>query len=996
MWDEPLIAPDRLTVARLLRTMGYRTACFGKWHLGFSWPFVGKIPSGFDITVQAAALDWTRRLGGGPVDCGFDYYFGVNIPNQPPYAFLENDHVVGLPTTQYPTISGQQGHWAGPGVAGWDWSQVLPRITTNTVRWIQKTGATGSQPFFLYASLVGPHQPVAPTRQFQGSSRAGDYGDYVQELDWAVGEVLDALEVAGVATNTLVIFTSDNGPDEFAYPRLQQYQHASMGGLRGIKNDIWEGGHRVPFLARWPGNIRSGSTNQQPVCLIDFMRTVADIVGAQLPGNAAEDSVSFLPALLGTNSSGSAGRTMILESGCGQFGIRSNNWMYIDSSTGDGHNPELEPLWFKQERNYVSQSISPALLYDLSGDLAESKNLLSQHFAVANQLQLQLRHQRASSVWGGAGSGDWSASENWIPRGMPYGNDIVYSNAPGLANLSQTLSASLGINSLVLDKSLSADVRLDAANGCALTLANGINLRATNASLRIAAPLFLNQAQLWNIGRGDKLDVQGPLTIRGYELTICGRGNTFIANTVSGHGKLSLRSSGTTVLGSGNSFSGGVEVSGGGVLVARANGALGSGTLLIPNNSTLAIAPGVTLTNPAVIQGFGAEFAGWRAGALLVGRDGNGAYNGNLRISGDTGLQALSTNSILTIGGSIDGNANVGIMAGAGTVVFATNQFYSGETRLDGRLRLAGGDDRLPVNTRVALANSSSAELALDGNRQTIGMLGGGGEQGGNVALGGGALSIVSSGTSSYGGRITGTGTVEKSGPGTWILDGASTYAGATLVRAGRLVVNGSIGNTEVSVAGGALSGGGVVGGPVTVAAGGVLALTVASGGLTITNELVLGPGSSTQVELDSVEATSGRVLGLASVSYGGVLQISNVAPAGIFTNGQSFHLFSSLRGSGNFSTIQPVPGPGLAWRFDPAQGILSVVAPPALRVAALGKNSTAVFWTGRGFHLQVLTNSSGMNTAHGWFDYLGNGTNPVVVPIDVRQRNVFFRLVSP
>lgn len=185
------------------------------------------------------------------MDCRFDYYFGINVPNEAPFVFIENDRTVGVPTVEYATVRGQQGHFGGPGVAGWDWSQALPQITSNTVRWIRNVASSGSlQPFFVYAPLVGPHQPVVPSARFQGTSQAGVYGDYVQELDWAVGRMLDALDATGASANTLVIFTSDNGPDEFAYERLRQYQHASMGPLRGIKSDIWEGGHRVPFLAR--------------------------------------------------------------------------------------------------------------------------------------------------------------------------------------------------------------------------------------------------------------------------------------------------------------------------------------------------------------------------------------------------------------------------------------------------------------------------------------------------------------------------------------------------------------------------------------------------------------------------------------------------------------------------------------------------------------------------------------------------------------------------
>lgn len=1002
MWDEPLIAPERMTVADLLHNNGYRTGFFGKWHLGLSWPFVGAVPDGFDINVTPADIDWTRRIGGGPVDCGFDYYFGINLANQPPYAFIENDHIVGLPTVQYPTATGQQSHWSGPGVPNWDWTQVLPQINSNTVRWIQSAGA-GSQPFFLYASLVGPHQPVVPSAAFQQTSQAGIYGDYVQEIDWAVGELLDALEATGAATNTLVIFTSDNGPDEFAYARLQRYQHASMGELRGIKSDIWEGGHRVPFLARWPGQISGGTTNTQTICLIDLMRTVADMLGVQLPANAAEDSASFLSTLLGTpansliNTTHVTNATHVLESGIGQFGIRSNNWMYIDSGTGDGHDPELEPLWFKQARQYQSSISTPALLYDLSNDIAQRTNLLTAQPLIASQLQAELTHQRASLSWRGGFSAAWDIADNWVPVGLPQGADILYSNWVGLANLNQTLSRAFSVNSIILDTSVPADVRITAGSCGVLTIAGGIDMGHASVNLSIEAPLALSQSQVWNMGLGHELAVGGPVGIDSYRLTFCGSGNARITNTITGSGGLVIRSSGTTVLDARNLFTGGIELSGGGVLKARNNGALGTGILSIPNNSTLEIDRGITLTNEAVVQGFGAKSNGVSCGAISMSNNGWAAYNGQIKLSADAALRADSPDSRLSIGGVISGDANLTIMAGSGAIVFATNQSYTGKTLIEGQVELSGGPDRLPTGTDLVFSNASSAVLYLNGNNQTVGSISGGGGRGGNIVLGPATLTVATVGTSQYDGSISGSGVLEKTGPGKLVLCGTNTYTGRTGVQAGALTIDGVLGGSGIIVQNGALSGYGTIQAPVTIAAGGVLALPLTSSPLTLKNQLVLGQAGATWLELDPVRGRCGAVQGLTSTTYGGHLLVSNAVPAAPFTNGQSFHVFSTVVATGNFSQIDPAPGTGLAWRFDPAKGLLSVMAEPLLQfTAAAGRKWAHLTWPGQGFHLQALTNSLGINSNRGWADYPGGWASPVIIPIDPEQNNVFFRLVSP
>ena len=246
-------------------------------------------------------VDFTKPIADSPITRGFDHYFGTIVPNYPPYCFVEDDHTVGIPTVREGGRN-EQSNIPGPMLPDWKLVGILPELTRHAVKWIEDTAKT-KRPFFLYLPLTSPHFPVVPAPEFKGKSQAGDYGDFVFQTDWTVGQVLDALQRAGVADNTLVIFTSDNGPEVVeinpgAYDRARQFHHYSMGPLRGAKRDAWEGGHRVPFIARWPQKIKAGAVSDETMCHVDFMATVAAILGEKLPDNAAEDSVNALPTLL--------------------------------------------------------------------------------------------------------------------------------------------------------------------------------------------------------------------------------------------------------------------------------------------------------------------------------------------------------------------------------------------------------------------------------------------------------------------------------------------------------------------------------------------------------------------------------------------------------------------------------------------------------------------------------------------------------------------------
>jgi arylsulfatase A len=381
-YSRPLIEPGRLTVASLLQQQGYTTACIGKWHLGLDWPLKkmageNAIPGSELVVdnddglpmVKEERIDFTQPIKGGPCTRGFDYFLGIAASlDMPPYVFIENDHVVSQPTERQGKL---KSGYVRPGAKdpAFRFEEVLPKLTAKSINFIKRQ--TKTKPFFLYFALNAPHTPIAPTAQFKGKSKAGDYGDYVVEVDWVVGKILKALEQRKLAKNTLIIVTSDNGPETLAYPRAKQFHHYSMGDWRGVKRDVWEGGHRVPFLARWPGHIRPGSLSHEIICETDLMATLAAIVGAQLPPNAGEDSYNILPALLSEPSARPIREATVHQSISGKFAIRQGDWVFIDAKTG---NDSEEPRWFKQERGYQEDNF-PGELYNLSSDASEHHNL---------------------------------------------------------------------------------------------------------------------------------------------------------------------------------------------------------------------------------------------------------------------------------------------------------------------------------------------------------------------------------------------------------------------------------------------------------------------------------------------------------------------------------------------------------------------------------------------------------------------------------------------
>lgn len=398
-WDPPLIEEGRLTVPAFLRQNGYATACIGKWHLGWSWPTKDGAPP--QSTNGIGNVDFTKPIGDGPTTRGFDWFFGVDLPNFPPYCFIENDRTMGLPSVPAPLgrASGGTFNRPGPMVEGWNLTNIMPELTRRATRYIEDAARRAPpKPFFLYFSLTAPHYPVVPAPEFAGRSRAGAYGDFVVQVDASVGAVLEALERTGLATNTLVIFSSDNGPEVVevvpgAYERIRQFGHYSMNGWRGAKRDVWEGGHRVPFIARWPGRIPAGAVNEETICLVDLLATCAALLGEELPPDAGEDSFNILPALLGQPGDGPIRSATILHSMFGKFAIRHGDWVFIDAPTGEDNRRQGEPDWFKQQRGYKPHSF-PGELYNLRTDPAQRHNLYGERPDMVERLKSLLERYK--------------------------------------------------------------------------------------------------------------------------------------------------------------------------------------------------------------------------------------------------------------------------------------------------------------------------------------------------------------------------------------------------------------------------------------------------------------------------------------------------------------------------------------------------------------------------------------------------------------------------
>ena len=369
----PLIAPERVTIADLLKTHGYRTAAVGKWHLGWDWgigpeeralfaPGKNSAPEVTDAHRAAWQRVYGARLGGGPLACGFDEYFGVDVPNWPPFTFIEGDRITAMPDAFFPAsqLGNNLASQPGPALSGWKLGDILPALADRACAVIE-AAAKKPEPFFLHLPLTSPHTPISPTEEWRGKSGLNDYADFVMQTDAVVGRVLAALEKSGAAENTLVLFTSDNGCAPYIGAKaLEAKGHFPSGPLRGYKADAWEGGHRVPFIVRWPGTVAPGTRCDALVQQTDLIATVADILKTKLPPQSGEDSVSLLPLLKGGTAP--VREFAISHASSGLPALRKGAWKIIFGQNGGGFGG-------------APGIAETGQLYDLAADPGETKNL---------------------------------------------------------------------------------------------------------------------------------------------------------------------------------------------------------------------------------------------------------------------------------------------------------------------------------------------------------------------------------------------------------------------------------------------------------------------------------------------------------------------------------------------------------------------------------------------------------------------------------------------
>ena len=365
-YDGPLVEQGRTTVASYLKGHGYATCCVGKWHLGWEW---GRTPEG--------ELDFSKPVKGGPVDCGFDQFFGIAASlDFPPYVYVDGNQ----PTTaDFRMLDAEAEGYVGKrymrsGELALDLvpERVLPDCKERACRFIREQADAGA-PFFLYVPLSGPHTPILPG-QFAGKSGTNAYGDFCLLVDWVVGEIADTLEACGQRDNTILIFSSDNGCSPMAdFDELARCGHFPSYHFRGHKADIYEGGHRMPLLVQWPAQIAAGRFCEETVCLTDLLATVADIIGQPLRADEGEDSVSNLPLWLASDTSSAPVRqATVHHSVNGSFSIRKGRWK-LELCAGSGG-------WSSPRPGTPEEAgLPPVQLYDLEADVGECENLQDRH-----------------------------------------------------------------------------------------------------------------------------------------------------------------------------------------------------------------------------------------------------------------------------------------------------------------------------------------------------------------------------------------------------------------------------------------------------------------------------------------------------------------------------------------------------------------------------------------------------------------------------------------
>ncbi|MEO2016045.1 MAG: arylsulfatase [Fuerstiella sp.] len=378
-YSKPLLETGRSTIANMLKTSGYTTGAVGKWHLGMALPLTAD-DADTNKWDGDPGIDFSGTITDSPVHHGFDSYFGVTGSlDMAPYVYVRNDRFTMEPSIQQPAVSFPHFVRKGPRAADFVIADVLDKLTSEAVGYIADASKKEA-PYFLYMPLTGPHKPAQPHERFRGKTGLKEYGDFVAQVDWTVGQVLKAIDATNEVDNTIVFYTSDNGSYMYRYDDGQKRDHVddvtvqgfrsenhrANGMFRGTKADVWEAGHRVPFFVRWPGHIKPGTTNKAAVCLTDIYATCAAIVGANVSENEAEDSISLLPMLQGKTAD--RGAPIINHSIGGMFAIRDGQWKLIAGNGSGGRQaPKGKPFQ------------KPYQLFNLRMDPGEANNVAAEH-----------------------------------------------------------------------------------------------------------------------------------------------------------------------------------------------------------------------------------------------------------------------------------------------------------------------------------------------------------------------------------------------------------------------------------------------------------------------------------------------------------------------------------------------------------------------------------------------------------------------------------------
>ena len=387
-YSRHLIDPQRLTVPALLKSQGYHTAFFGKWHLGMDMRTTnGDIADDEGPRVRSLAykpdVDWNASIENGPNALGFDEFFGISASlDHHPYIYIHNDKFVGECTTEKSFAA--TGYDNGPAEADFEAIDVMPRITEETIAYIEAQ----QEPFFVMMSTSAPHLPILPTPEFQGRTSIGAYGDFCVQVDDAVGQVMAALERKGISDNTIVVFTADNGCAPYiGVPAMIEKGHYPSYIFRGYKHDIWEGGHRIPFILRWPDRVEAGSTSDEVICLSDLLATCAAITDSELPDDAGEDSYNILPAIVGEALDEPIREATVHQADDGSLSIRQGKWkLELCAGSGGRSSPT--------QKEAAEMNLPEVQLYDLDADIAETTNVWDAHPDVVEELTALLQRYK--------------------------------------------------------------------------------------------------------------------------------------------------------------------------------------------------------------------------------------------------------------------------------------------------------------------------------------------------------------------------------------------------------------------------------------------------------------------------------------------------------------------------------------------------------------------------------------------------------------------------